>query len=75
MFESLDEMVDEFKDWGGTFAPSPVGFQYGYPKDRRWWSKLSDPPGDLGRTLIKEIPNTASLYWVDFTADEIWPQE
>jgi hypothetical protein len=43
-FESFDALVNEFTDWGKTFAPSPVGFQYGYPADKPWWKNLSDPP-------------------------------
>jgi hypothetical protein len=72
-FESLDAMVAEFEAWGRTFASAPVGFQVGYPADRKWWSTLADPPGDIGRALLEKIPNTTDLYWVDFTASEIWP--
>lgn len=75
IFGSLDEMVGEFKDWGQAFAPAPVGFQYGYPSDRPWWSDLSDPPQDIGQALLDEIPNATDLYWVDFTAEEIWTRE
>jgi len=74
-FASLDEMVSEFEVWGQTFAPAPVGFQYGYRSDRRWWGDLSDPPRDIGQALMDKIPNTTDIYWVDFTAEEIWPQE
>jgi hypothetical protein len=72
--ESLAAMVDEFQAWGRAFAPAPVGFQFGYPDDRRWWGHLADPPGEIGRALAGTIPNLADLYWVDFTAAEIWPQ-
>jgi hypothetical protein len=33
---SLNAMVAEFSNWGQTFAPSPVGFQYGYQSDKTW---------------------------------------
>jgi hypothetical protein len=72
-FQSLEGMVAEFEEWGRHFAPAPVGFQYGYPADRTWWGTLADPPRDIGRALLAKIPNTTDLYWVDFTADEIWP--
>jgi hypothetical protein len=72
---SLDAMVNEFSDWGQTFAPSPVGFQYGYQSDRKWWRRLSDPPRTIGNTLLSQIPNTRDLLWVDFTAYDIWPPE
>jgi hypothetical protein len=70
---SLDAMVDEFAEWGRAFAPAPVGFQYGYPSDRPWWSKLDDPPGDVGRAILDRVPNTEGLYWVDFTVLDLFP--
>src|SRR5262245_40454407 len=72
---SLQAMVDEFKLWGQAFAPAPVGFQYGYQSDRKWWRKLSDPPKTIGDALLAAIPNTQDLLWVDFTAYDIWPPE
>ena len=68
-------MVNEFGAWGDTFAPSPVGFQYGYATDRKWWSKLPDPPRTIGNALLSRIPNARDLLWVDFTAYDIWPPE
>ena len=49
---SLDAMVAEFAVWGETFAPAPVGFQYGYDSDKVWWQDLENPPGDIGNALI-----------------------
>lgn len=70
---SLSALVATFDDWGRAFAPAPVGFQYGYETDRGWWSDLDDPPGDIGRALLEEVPNTAALFWVDFTVEEVFP--
>ena len=70
---SLEAMVDEFAEWGRAFAPAPVGFQYGYPSDRPWWSKLGDPPADVGRAILDRVPNTEGLYWVDFTVLDLFP--
>ncbi len=72
---SLDAMVDEFAEWGRAFAPAPVAFQYGYPSDRPWWSKLEDPPGDIGRAILDRVPNTGGLYWVDFTVIDLFPPD
>lgn len=74
-FETLDQMVSEFSSWGETFADGLVGFQYGYASDRSWWKELSNPPEEIGRLLLENIPNTTDLYWVDFTAEEIWQQD
>ena len=74
-FASLEEMTNEFEAWGKAFAPAPVGFQYGYSSDEEWWGEFSDPPGDIGQALLDRIPNATDLYWVDFTAEQIWPQE
>jgi hypothetical protein len=72
---SLNAMVTEFSNWGHTFAPSPVGFQYGYQSDKTWWKYLADPPREIGNALLASIPNTRDLLWVDFTAYDIWPPE
>jgi hypothetical protein len=74
-FESFDQMVNEFTEWGEAFAPAPVGFQYGYPADKVWWQNLQDPPKDIGQTLLDKIPNTRGLFWVDFTVLDVFPPE
>lgn len=70
---SLEAMVDEFAAWARTFAPAPVGFQIGYESDRPWWRKLQDPPAEIGRRILEKAPNTRGVYWVDFTALEVFP--
>jgi hypothetical protein len=70
---SLTNLVNEFRAWGQAFAPAPVGFQYGYRSDKKWWGKLPDPPLTIGNALLDQIPNTRDLVWVDFTATDIWP--
>jgi len=72
---SLNAMVAEFTNWGQTFAPAPVGFQYGYQSDKTWWSGLNDHPRTIGNALLAATPNTRDLVWVDFTAYDIWPPE
>jgi hypothetical protein len=74
-FRSLSAMVTDFAAWGAHFAGSPVGFQYGYTRDRKWWSRLADPPGDIGKAIMARTSNTSDLYWVDFSAYDIWPPE
>jgi hypothetical protein len=73
-FADLAGMVDEFKRWGSTFAPAPVGFQYGYEADQTWWGRLANPPRAIGQELIRDIPNVTDLFWVDFTMEQIWPR-
>ena len=73
-FESFDAMVDEFSAWGRAFAPTPVGFQFGYAADRDWWGTLADPAGEIGRAILARVPNTQALYWVDFTILEVFPE-
>jgi hypothetical protein len=70
---SLDAMVDEFAAWGRAFSPAPVGFQIGYETDRPWWSKLEDPPAEIGKRILEKAPNTRGIYWVDFTVLEVFP--
>jgi hypothetical protein len=72
---SKEAMVAEFAEWGRTFAPAPVGFQFGYPSDRPWWRRLDNPPRDLGRAILEAVPNTEGLYWVDFTVLDVFPPD
>jgi hypothetical protein len=72
---SLDAMVAEFSAWGQAFSTGVVGFQYGYQSDKAWWSDFADPPAEIGNALLRNIPNTRDLVWVDFTAYDIWPPE
>jgi len=72
-FTSLQQMVNEFQVWGETFAPAPVGFQYGYEDDQFWWSQLDNPPAEIGNAILAVVPNTEGLFWVDFTALDVFP--
>jgi hypothetical protein len=74
IFKSSDEMIEEFAKWGRTFAPSPVGFQYGYPSDRPWWSRM-DPVKEIGDRILAATPNAETLIWVDFTIQETFPPD
>ncbi|NUM44091.1 MAG: hypothetical protein HUU38_05245 [Anaerolineales bacterium] len=74
-FASLDAMLADFTAWGEHFAPAPVGFQFGYPADRPWWGEYPDPPAEIGNALLQNIPNTESLFWVDFTILDVFPDK
>lgn len=74
-FESLDQLVSEFSAWGKRFAPSPVGFQFGYQADQKWWKELQDPPKEIGEAILQQTPNTSGLFWVDFTLLDVFPPE
>ncbi len=73
IFKSADEMIEEFAKWGRTFAPAPVGFQYGYRTDKLWWGKMKDPVKEIGDRILAATPNTEVLIWVDFSVQEIFP--
>jgi hypothetical protein len=70
-FPSQSEWMQDMRDWAVAFKNSPLGAQYGYPKDQKWWSKLSMPPVDLGQALLKELPDYRIILWVDFTANRV----
>jgi hypothetical protein len=72
-FDSLDGMLAEFTEWGRHYFPSPVAFQIGYPADKKWWRRYHDPAKTIGEAILQVVPNTASLFWVDFTALEVFP--
>jgi hypothetical protein len=75
IFPSLDAMVANFAEWAKAFAPHPVAFQFGYPSDRPWWSRLDDPPARIGRRILETAANTEALFWVDFTVLEVFPPQ
>jgi hypothetical protein len=70
-FKDLREMLDDFTSWGAAFKDQAVGYQFGYPADRKWWEKMAQPPEEIGRAVLKEIPRTRFLFWVDFTAGKV----
>ena len=74
IFPNMSSMMNEFEDWGKAFSTANVAFQYGYDSDKIWWQNLSDPPKDIGDEILKRCPNTSGLFWVDFTAHDIWPR-
>jgi len=71
-FEGLDPLVQEFKSWGENFSETDVGFQVGYRRDREWWSKLENPPREVGLALIQNIPNCRFVFWTDETILELF---
>jgi len=72
-FGSLDTMVNSFKNWGNNFPDANVGFSIGFLRDESWWSKLSDPGGQITNKLFNEIPNCKEVYWVSWSIPEIFP--
>lgn len=70
-FSGLSHMVREFAAWDRFAAGAGTGFQFGYPRDRKWWSKLHCPPVAIGRELRGAIPGVRGLFWVDFSADQV----
>ena len=74
-FTSLDHMIDEFAKWGRTFAPAPVGFQYGYQTDTPWWGPMRDPVKEIGDRILAATPNTEMLIWVDFSVRDVFPPD
>jgi len=75
IFKSADEMIEDFATWGKTFAPAPVGFQYGYNSDKPWWSVMKDPVKEIGDRVLSATPNTEFLIWVDFSVQEVFPPD
>ena len=75
IFTSLDHMIDEFAKWGRTFAPAPVGFQYGYQTDTPWWGPMRDPVKEIGDRILAATPNTEMLIWVDFSVRDVFPPD
>jgi hypothetical protein len=75
IFKSSDEMIEEFAKWGKTFAPAPVGFQYGYRTDKPWWGLMKDPVKEIGDRILAVTPNAEMLIWVDFSVQDVFPPD
>jgi len=76
---NLDRMVKEYRDqWAAHLGGQGniLMFQVGYEKDRTWWSKLPNPPKDIGDAIASAINgNPLGIIWVDFTLREVLPTE
>ena len=70
-FKNWNQLMCDFRNWASIFKKSAVGFQFGYKKDLKWWKKQKNPPLDISRRIINDLPNTHYLFWVDFTADMV----
>jgi hypothetical protein len=70
-FPSQAEWMTDMREWEVAFKGLPLGVQFGYAKDQKWWAKAALPPVDLGRALLKELPNYRMFLWVDFTANRV----
>jgi hypothetical protein len=75
IFSDMNSMVKEFTEWADAFAPAKVAFQFGYDDDKKWWSKLANPPKQIGDAILCKCSNVSDLYWVDFNAYAIWPED
>ena len=75
IFDSADAMIAEFAEWGKSFAPAPVGFQYGYGTDKPWWGPMKDPVKEIGDRILAAVPNTEMLIWVDFSIQDVFPPD
>jgi hypothetical protein len=70
-FNSQEEWMKDMRDWASAFNGSPIGSQYGYPKDQKWWQTNASPAVDLGRALLRSLPEYQMILWVDFTANKV----
>lgn len=71
IFNSLDECMADFTFWARSHEGQIVGYQYGYPSDKKWWQRMENPILDITRRILADIPLTRYIFWVDFTADEV----
>jgi hypothetical protein len=70
-FASQTEWMTDMRDWAAAFKGSPLGAQFGYAKDQKWWAKAALPPVDPGRALLKDLLDYRMILWVDFTANRV----
>jgi glucose/arabinose dehydrogenase len=72
---SYSGFLAEMKGFADFYNPAAVGYQFGYPSDRGWWSGLATPiPQTIGRALINQTrQNECGMFWVDFSLREVLP--
>jgi hypothetical protein len=70
-FGTAKQMMADFGDWSKACEGSITGYQFGYPKDKKWWSTVKDPPRELATMIRGPIASCRYLFWVDFTADQV----
>lgn len=70
-FAGQTEWMTDMRDWADAFKGSPIGAQFGYPKDQKWWGKTALPPVELGWALMHQLPDYRMILWVDFTANRV----
>jgi len=74
-FNTMDDMLDEFiVYWADYFKPNMVFYQFGYRRDKSWWSKLNNPPVDIGNIIAQNISQECGIFWVDFTLKDLFPE-
>jgi len=70
-FPTQAAWMADMRSWAAAFKGSPLGAQFGYKNDQQWWSGTPAPPVDLGRALLRDLPDYRMLLWVDFTAAHV----
>jgi hypothetical protein len=71
IFPDVDSLMDDFSYWADSHKEQTVGYQYGYPRDKKWWKDMERPTLEIAQRIIKDIPKSKFFFWVDFTADEV----
>jgi hypothetical protein len=71
IFPSLDSCMDDFSHWARSFPEHTVGYQFGYPRDEHWWTRMEKPSREIAQRIAADIPSVKYFFWVDFTADEV----
>lgn len=70
-FSNLSSMISEFHSWADAFGN--VAFQIGYPADKSWWSRYSDPMKTISDSILTALPHCAGIFWVDFSIKYLYP--
>jgi hypothetical protein len=72
-FSSIYEMKNKCIQWGEAYPDNPVGFYIGFAPDQTWWGTYDDPYYRVAQTVLDNVPNAKSIYWVPFTITSIYP--
>ena len=72
-FDSMNQVISEFKEWSAHYAPLPVMFQIGYNADKWIWNTYTNPAKEFGQAIVDECNsgNDVGIIWVDMTLGSV----
>ncbi len=72
-FPTLEAMEKYYTKWAKHVYPNTVFLQIGYRLNHNLWGDMEEPIVEFGDALSKNIKQNYSIFWVDFTLQDVLP--